>query len=251
MKVKYLLLCAILITSCNSTNSPFKKVECNNVDSTAKISKYVKIYEPCKEFIFQAKYWDREYNLISDQRIWMMATGKKWGDDEKQAEIVIQYEFDELEIDRISDYNINEKLKNRSWVESETTGFIENESTLWFHPFRANQYNFTELAPLPTVYYFMLEPGAEWPGRLSINGGWGDWSHSQVECNYHVVEVESLEMEIGNISDCYHISSTGISKFGETTFDYWFNKEYGIVKMLILNYENQTLQIELIEVISG
>ena len=66
-----------------------------------------------------------------------------------------------------------------------------------------------------------------------------------------MAEVVSLETALGVLDDCYRIRSFGNADFGTSTFDYWFHRQYGIVKMLYRNYEEQLLQIDLIEVIDG
>jgi hypothetical protein len=246
-----LILPVVLISaflSCTNSETPFTKVECIE-DSIDYNPGYDNIYRPCRQFIFRAQYWDQDYNVISNQRIWMMATGKPWEMDEKQREIVFQYEYDDDEIERIKSFMINRSLIDREWTSWESTGFVESQSSIWLHPFRSNQYLFTEVAPFPMISYASLDVGYQWSGSINIYEGWGDWSESRVEHMYYVTDLISLETEIGDIKDCYHISSNATAPYGISTLDYWFNMEYGIVKMVYRNYADQLLQIELIQVV--
>lgn len=115
------------------------------------------------------------------------------------------------------------------------------------HPFRSNQYNFTEVAPFPEVK-FPLEVGKIWTGNLSILEGWGDWSNTQGYFVYEVTTKEDIITLFGKIENCWKIESKATYKFGESKFDYWFSEKLGFVKMNYINYGNQILEIELEEV---
>ncbi|MFY0688150.1 MAG: hypothetical protein JXQ90_13345 [Cyclobacteriaceae bacterium] len=204
------------------------------------------IFKPCREFIYSAKYWDKEFNLISEEQISVSATGGQWEyEPEKQDEIVIKYQFDEQEIDRLSKYSINSSFSN--WAESTKTGIIETASETWMHPFRSNQYSFTEIAPFPSVK-FPLEAGKIWSSDLQIYEGWGDWSNKTINQRYSVQGQEKIPLDFETL-DAWFIRSRSISDLGTSTHDFWYNDQYGFVKMVIKNHAGQLLQFELIEVI--
>lgn len=117
----------------------------------------------------------------------MMATGKRWEwQPEKQDEITIQYEFDEEDIPWIKQHYVNKKFAvEGSFIPKQTTGIIENVREVWMHPFRSNQFNFTEVAAFPHVK-FPLRKGATWTSNLQIGEGWGDWENSVINSNYEV-----------------------------------------------------------------
>lgn len=177
-----------------------------------------------------------------------MNIGKAWTYDSTQSTLLIQYEFNKNEKDRIESYNINPS-RAIDWIDKEETGFIEDKNNLWLHPFRANQYHFTEIAPFPNVRYIDLFPGNKWASRLNIHNGWGIWSNTQVKHYYEVVDIGSVNIPFQNLKNCTHIKSEAISEFGTSTLDYWFHPEFGIVRYLYRNYEGQTCNIELINVI--
>ncbi|MEO9870447.1 hypothetical protein [Ekhidna sp.] len=239
--------CGVMIListfSCNQV-STFETVECIENGNS-----YM-VFKPCRQYIFNAKLWDAEHNQVSESKIWMMANGNPWEyQPESQQEITIQYEFDEEDVDRINNLSINKKLLDWTWVKKTTTGIIENENIIWMHPFRQNQYSFTEVAPFPEVR-LPLEHGKTWSGSLNIYEGWGDWANSTLTNYYEVIGYENLELPYRKL-EAWHISSYTEASFGSSSHNFWFHPEFGFVKMIIHNYGNQTLEIELIEIIEN
>ena len=178
----------------------------------------------------------------------MMANGERWQyQPDKQDEIVVQYEFSQSDFDENLKHQLNRGLVKPNWLGQVSEGVIENVEEVWMHPFRMNQYNFTEVAPFPHIRY-PLEIGRMWTDGIEIQKGWGDWENSSIQSEYEVKNKTTIRTEYGRIDDCWEIHSKSIFKLGETTFHYWFNEELGFVKMDYTNYGNQTLQIELIEI---
>jgi hypothetical protein len=240
IKSLYHLIIITVIIGCGQSHS-FEKVDCIESGTS-----YM-VFKPCRQLIFQAKYWDKDQNLISDEKIWMMANGKPWiSEPEKQNEIVIQYEYDNSKIELLEKYSLNPEIGN--WSSMEVTGVIESKSRIWMHPFRQNQYNFTEVACFPEVR-LPLEIGKTWTGNLHIYN-WGVWSDSQVSRFYEVLNFETIQIAYDKI-DAWHIQSLAEASFGNSTHNFWFHPNLGFVKMVIHNYAGQTLEIELIDVIEG
>ncbi|MEQ8687420.1 MAG: hypothetical protein RIE86_19105 [Imperialibacter sp.] len=175
----------------------------------------------------------------------MMATGNAWeAQPELQDELIIQYSFDSAQMQRISQYSINPDFDY--WTRKETTGIIETGSKTWMHPFRSNQYNFTEVAAFPSVE-LPLELGKTWSSGLSIYDGWGAWANSTLNNSYEVVDFEVLEAGFGNL-EAWHIRAITRADFGVSVHDFWYNEEYGFIRMFIKNYKGQMLQFDLAEV---
>ncbi len=116
------------------------------------------------------------------------------------------------------------------------------------HPFRSNQFNFTEISPFPEIKY-PLEIGKKLTDELRITDGWGDWSHTSGHSEYQVVSIETVNTNYGSIDDCWHIKSKSRFPFGESILDFWFNDSLGFVKKEYVNYGEQTLSIELEKVL--
>jgi len=134
------------------------------------------------------------------------------------------------------------------WTSLSIVGIIENVEKIWMHPFRRNQYNFTEVAPFPQVE-FPLKIGKKWSDN-SIRPGksYGDWSNKQISSTFEVKAKENIVTKFGKINDCWRIFAESEFDFGKSTLEYWFNEELGFVKFNYTNYGNQTLEIELIKV---
>lgn len=217
----------------------------------SKIRKHRKAFKPCREMIYLAEFISNEGVLISSSRIKYMATGKRWIDQpDLQDEIIVQYEFKKDDIDANSKHQLNKTLIRDSWSKEGVEGVVENEEKIWMHPFRANQYSFTEVAPFPKLE-LPLYVGKTWRSTLSIQNGWGDWANSNGSMFYEIVKKEDLVTPFGKIKECWKVMSKSKFKFGESQLIFWFSKEYGFVKFDYLNYGDQNLKIELVDVIQN
>ncbi len=229
-----------IIHGCEKS-TPFENVACIESDS------YV-VFKPCRRLTYQAKFWDAGQNLISNNKIWIMATGNPWEYSDRQQELYIAYEYDSSQIKRISNYVVNKTLNNINWKRKEVTGVIENKNSIWMHPFRSNQYNFMEVAPFPSVQ-LPLEVGKTWSSKLNIYNGWGDWSNTTLLNSYEIIGYEEIQTPFNSL-EAWHINSRTEAPFGNSTNNFWLHTELGFVKMVIHNYAGQTLEIILTEVSS-
>jgi hypothetical protein len=273
--VKINIIILLLLISCNrkpAQDFAFEKFECNTSETPAydgqvvtlldnqtgkplrdtiveRIPKTRIIFKPCREYIYLATYKDSQNRLISSSKVWMMATGKRWeGQKEKQDEIIVQYEYDDEETKEINTYFVNKGMVNNPWQTKSKEGIVENIKGVWMHPFRLNQYNFTEVAPFPEVK-FPMQVGQTWTSQLSIGQGWGDWSNTSIDNEYKVTELTTLKTPYKEFRSCWKVYATAGASFGESTHEYWFDEGYGFVKMHYTNYKDQTLTFELIDVV--
>jgi len=211
------------------------------------IEKKRTVFKPCRELIYRATFKSDQNELISSSRIKMMATGKRWQfQPEKQDEIIVQYEFTNGDFKRNQKNQLNKGFIENKWMKEAIESVIENVEEVWMHPFRFNQFNFTEVAPFPEVK-FPLEIGKSWTGNLQIQKGWGDWENTSGYFEYQVTDKKDITTSFGIIEDCWKIESKSTYEFGQSKLDYWFSEQLGFVKMNYINYGNQTLEIELEE----
>ncbi|MDN5213927.1 hypothetical protein QQ020_17765 [Fulvivirgaceae bacterium BMA12] len=233
----------LLFTACRKKLPIFQHVACK--PPAQKVNNNLhRVFKPCRQYIFHAVYSDDKNKLISDEYIWLMATGAGWQyQPESQDEVVIQYDFDTTRIDWVNQFSLNAKLSTKNWVRQEVTGVIENGQKTWMHPFRSNQYVFTEVAAFPMVK-FPMKTGETWEGNLNIHQGWGKWSDTTIKNKYEVIGYETVETEF-KVLNAWHVRGKTLAEFGHSTHDFWYNKDFGFIKMLVKNYENQTLAIEL------
>ncbi len=213
-----------------------------------KIEKRRTVFKPCRDYIYRAKFYDENKNLITSSRIKMTATGRRWElQPEIQDELVIQHEYSKEDELKAAKYKLNKKLPDHGWIKETKMGIIENVEKIWMHPFRSNQFSFTEVAPFPEIKY-PIEIGKSWTGQLSIQEGWGDWENTYGNFDYKIVSQEPIETEYGKIDLCWKVESKSNYPFGQSTFDYWFSEVFGFVKMSYRNYGGQYLEIELEEI---
>lgn len=214
----------------------------------SQIEKRRDVFKPCRHMIYRAIWKSKSGQVITDSRIKMMATGLRWDvQPEKQDEIMIQVEFSERDKEQTKKHQLNKGILDRRWMEQGIEGVIENVEEIWMHPFRFNQFNFTEVAPFPEIK-FPLNIGKTWTGQLRIMEGWGDWTNSSGNFEYEVVANETITTKFGSIENCWHIKSKSKYPFGNSTLEYWFNESLGFVKKEYKNYGDQTLSIELEEI---
>lgn len=214
------------------------------------IPKSCAIFSPCTRYTYEAIYKDSMGNTLSKSRVSMVATGKRWKfQPDNQSEMIIQYEVENAIGNDLKDYYVNKKLKETMrFVKEENTGVIENIQEIWMHPFRSNQFNFTEVAPFPHVM-LPLRIGDSWSSSLSIGQGWGDWENTTIHCEYKVTERENIKLlPRGAKSNCWVISSTATASFGISFHKFYFHEKYGFVKMEYKNYRDQTLVFQLVDV---
>ena len=227
----------------NQTGKPLRDTLVERVVKTRTI------FKPCREYIYLATYKDSLNRLISSSKVWMMATGTRWeGQKAKQDEIIVQYEFDDTQLQQIKKYFVNRLLLDNPWQVKQKEGIVENVKGVWMHPFRSNQYNFTEVAPFPEVK-FPLQIGKTWTSQLSIGPGWGDWSTTSIHNEYKVIELTEIKTPYKEFKKCWKVYATSSANFGESIHEFWFDEAYGFIKMHYTNYQAQTLTFELLDVI--
>ncbi len=130
-------------------------------------------------------------------------------------------------------------LKNSRVISAESTGLIENEKNIWFHPPRNHLFKILEINPFP----FIQKPysiGNKWSWELEIGSFWGDkrwktWTGNIIsKTEYQITSNKEIITNIGKI-ECFEITGVSKSKIGETKLISYFNKEYGFIR---LNYTN-------------
>lgn len=219
------------------------------LDSVLRIEKRRDVFKPCRIYAFDAAFYSATNELISQERILLMATGKRWEHNpEKQDEILVKYEFDKEYIDSINLYQLNKSAVYNKWSRTVSTGIRENVEEIWMHPFRSNQYNFTEVAPFPQIK-FPLSVGKKWTDNdIKLQEGWGDWSHMKVRSTFEVLSKETIQTNYGELENCWKVKAVSNFDLGRSEVTYWFHEKYGFVKLNYVNYGGQKLHIELAEI---
>lgn len=212
-----------------------------------KIPKERKIFKPCLIYYYTAKYRNKYNDILSNDSIAMMATGNRWEFDEHmQDEILLGYDFERKTEKSITRYQIDYPNFG-PWQIQNRTGIIENREEIWMHPFRDNQYKFTEVAPFPCVK-LPLTINKSWTSSLSIHDGWGKWSNSSGRMEYTVKSMDKLIVPfLDERIECYKIESVANFRFGKSKNTFWFSYKYGFIKMFYEMYDGDTLEIVLVD----
>jgi len=136
------------------------------------------IFRAGRTFSYAIEYSSGD--IFVKDTIGMEITGKGWkAAPETSREMIIHYSFAHL------DTGIFRRMPDIGWVNTDTTGAVENDKTCWIHPPRHNQYRILELAPFPLID-FPLEEGRQYKKILFISDGWGDLSNTKVYWNYTI-----------------------------------------------------------------
>ncbi len=235
---------ALVAVGCSEKKYTFEKITCYDRPNLRSI------YTPCRQFLYNAKFWDQEYNLITETRVLLSLTGNSQmkQDGKEQVEGIYQYEYKESDFAKAAPHNINTTLPDTGWVQQMPQGLAETGQDVWMTPFRQNQFKFTQVSPYPSVN-LPLEDGKQWHSNLIMYGGWGDWDNQRLRSNYEVLGKETVELPMGVLEDVWHVNAIVNMNLGYNTLDMWFSEEYGFVKLIYKNYGGQLAQFEMTEVI--
>lgn len=210
-----------------------------------KIPKIRRIFRKGKNYVYEAIYRDSNGTILSNSEIKVIPSGERI-DFAPERQDRVTYEFKDYKKDKAKLEGSTLNASAEYWVEKQEEGIIENSESVWIHPFRSNQYLFTEVAPFPEII-LPLEIGKEWDSNLSIGEGWGEWENTSGNCTYKVVEKSNYLIDSA-IIECWLITSNSEYSFGNSKLDYKFNEEFGFVEMNYKNYLNETLDIKMIRV---
>jgi len=265
MKYNILILSVLFAISC--TNSPSGEIaekdsnekydvenrllidgEAGNLDTLKQVRKILrteKIFGKGRAYHYSAVYTDRRGDLLSKSRVIVVPTGKQWKQDAQQREIRIIYDHTAEDRKKFDPHPLNENLTN--WSEETFTGVIENVERLWMHPFRENQFIFTQVAPFPSVR-FPLEKGMTWEASLQIHKGWGNWSGLEGTSTYKVVDQIERKLPFADVGKCWLIKSWAVFPFGTSYLDLFYHEEFGFTEMHYTNYVGENLKFFLVRV---
>jgi len=139
---------------------------------------------------------------------------------------------------------LNKAWTSPNWQNQEITGVVENVEKIWTHPFRSNQYNFTQVAPFPQIE-LLLRIGKKWTGNnISIKEDFGDWANMKFKSEFEIIEKANIQTEYGEFKNSWKIKAIATFPLGKSELVYWFNEEFGFVQLVYTNYGNQRLEIE-------
>jgi hypothetical protein len=264
MKTTVYIILFLAILSCGNKNNDLQQNPCGEepmpkydyratvqgemtpqMDSILRIEKRRDVFKPCRTIHYRAKFYSEDQELLSNETITVKSTGKRWEHQtEKQDEVIITYDYNRDSIEYVNSYQLNKAWINPNWQHQEITGVIENVEKIWTHPFRSNQYNFTQVAPFPQME-LPLRIGKKWTdNNISLRDGFGDWANMKVKSEFEIIEQSNIKTEYGEFENSWKVKAVSTFPLGESELIYWFNEQYGFVKLDYTNYGKQRLNIE-------
>jgi len=143
---------------------------------------------------------------------------------------------------------IDEKQGNSHLIER--TGVCENKTNVYLHPPRMSYMSFTQIAPHPDVT-FPLRVGNTSEGELKIVKGWDSLDGKTIK-NYCTVKALKDEKIQNNVyKDCYLIEGENtnyVDELGVYHVKFWFNKDFGFVKLEYHKPDSTIVAMELMNV---
>jgi len=219
------------------------------------------IYNKNKTYIYKAVFIDEKGDTLTKESITLKPTGEKWFRVQEKIKFIYTPNIQRLESFIIP---VNSRQKKREkwtkkkakknkihipWPTSTNTGAVENDSVVWIHPFRANQYVYTEIAPFPEVQFSYLYKGGEWESTLYITAGWDNFKGT-VKSEYKVKGIGSYQNDEMKLDSCWVIESIGNhSELGTSYQNFLFHQKYGFVEMKYKFYNGVRIEFFLIETI--
>lgn len=209
----------------------------NNTTNELKF-KNLKIFNYLKEYQYRAIYIDSNGDTLSDEKIIVQPTGKVSPRHHSQTLLKYVYNYSTKDSIRLSAKAIHETAHTKAnntikWGKRTLEGAIESEHEFWIHPFRANQYALTEIAPFPEAHIHQEEVHT-WSSHTFVTKDWGIFK-GKVKSKYTMNKVGKRKYEFASLEDCWEIKATGKhNKLGESTLKCYYHEDYGFVEM---NYE--------------
>ncbi|MBP6089637.1 MAG: hypothetical protein KA521_00160 [Crocinitomicaceae bacterium] len=204
-----------------------------------------KIHDSLVELFYYAHYKDYLGNETFEEIIYKPKL-TIWEIDKRQQKCEIIYSVCDSIVSKIPN-PINHKKGIRVSSKA-TSGYIDDSTSYWMHPFRSNQYIYTEIVPFPMIYFNKLFLGAKWNSNTIILFGWGKLK-GKVSNSYEVIGSENYELDGKTISNCTLISAIGEhNKLGKSSLIYLFHENYGILYMKYVIYNGVTINFNLTSV---
>jgi hypothetical protein len=213
------------------------------------------IFRARRTYHYEAFFISPAGDTLSRERITLQASGRPWvGQPKVQTACTVRYSYRPADSLTFSARPNPQSLPGRppqayAWQKSTVTGVIENAQEIWMHPFRSNQYVYTEVAPFPQVKRAMLHPGGSWRGgRLFILGGWGAFKGS-VRPTYNVEKQDARRYGASTLPGCWLIEAVGQhSRLGNSSLRFYFHPRYGFTEMHYRFYDGTRISFVLEQV---
>ncbi|PZE15838.1 hypothetical protein DNU06_15775 [Putridiphycobacter roseus] len=219
------------------------------------------VYNKNKTYTYEAIFVQKDGDTLTTENIVVQPTGEPWVQ-KTQTKFYIHYNTDSNFIHFVNPINARRKkfekykkiYKKKGedfsvwWTKKSSTGAIESSKELWIHPFRDNQYVYTEVAPFPCVELDSLNIGGNWHSSLEIMLGWDNFKGT-VKSDYTVVKNEDYNYGDVVLDSCWRINAiANHSTLGESKNNFLYHSEYGFVQQHLTLYDGTIISFKLIKV---
>ena len=143
-----------------------------------------------KEFIYVVQYHNNELDITTNENISLTITGDKWKKATEQKEAIWKY------YPKSKTKLMFKAQFSLGWFSTDTTGIIENDKKIWFHPPRNNQYTLTEIAPFPD-FRKNKKVGDSYSSVTIMGAGLGSWQ-GFISLSYSFFNGDYMRMNLIN-----------------------------------------------------
>lgn len=198
-------------------------------------------WEKGRVYKYVAIFKDSLADLITSDTINILPTGEIWEFDTKQMLSNYEIKFNSHDSIRLAPYPLNGIKK--AWRKNYQEGVISNDTMIWMHPIRSNQYVLTEVAPFPMVKFPIIE-NRSWQNTLWIYKAFGKFEGT-VECSYKIDKQEIRKYPFDTIL-CWKIDAIAThNKLGASKLTIYFNDRIGFVELIYHFYNGMTMNFTL------
>ncbi len=130
---------------------------------------------------------------------------------------------------------------------AEKTGVVEDSTQVFLHPPRLYYFKLNFFNPYPVIKR-PIQIGADWQYNFYVPEQIGSASNGisdfNVNLKYRIESIDSIKISMGKFS-CYKINSTGRNSQVETSSQFYFNDEFGFVKIVNNTIDSMTTILQL------
>ena len=187
-----------------------------------------------KEFIYVVQYHNNELDITTNENISLTITGNKWKKATEQKEAIWKY------YPKSKTKLMFKDQFSLGWFSTDTTGIIENDKKIWFHPPRNNQYTLTEIAPFPD-FRKNKKVGDSYSSVTLMGAGLGPWQGKKVKCNYSIATVDK-----GIEDSLWTIKATSEFDGKINNCEFIFSDKKGFISLSYLFFNGDCMKMKLI-----
>jgi hypothetical protein len=192
-----------------------------------------KVFTKNKEFVYLVQYHQNELDITTNEKISLSITGNLWKKAAEQKEAIWHYQTkSKTKITFKDQFSLG-------WLFTDTTGVVENETKIWLHPPRNNQYTLTEIAPFPD-FRKNKKVGDTYSSVTLLGSGLGPWNGKKVKCNYSISNVcKGMEDSLWTIKGISEIEGK------QNNCEFIFSDRRGFIKMTYSFFNGNSMKMEL------